>query len=87
MLVPSHVLRRGNPNSVYNWAVRVYLDSNNIIEFWVDSDRSAREYAKRIITEGLWFKETDADTNYEEVFCPVHRIYKVKIFEWDGRDE
>ena len=66
-----------------NVAVHVYLDSKNCVRYWVDSWVSAREYASRIIKDGLWYIETRNDTGKEEVFIPVHRIYKVKVYEQD----
>jgi hypothetical protein len=54
--------------------VKVYDIYNNVHTFSVESVEKGREYAKRIITEGLWFFE-----NGDEVFYPVHRIVKVTI--------
>ena len=44
--------------------------------FEVESMSKAREYAKRIITEGLWFIEP---VTSHEVFYPVHQVVKVII--------
>jgi hypothetical protein len=51
------------------------------IEFKVDSVNKAREYAKRIITEGLWHIEGDT-----EIFIPVHNLVKVKIVPKEKND-
>jgi hypothetical protein len=56
------------------FTVKVYDVFNNVHEFSVRTKEAGREYAKRIITEGLWF----IDGN-DEVFYPVHQIVKVKI--------
>jgi hypothetical protein len=58
------------------WRVKVYDTFNNTHEWGVANRDKAREYAKRIITEGLWFNDGD-----EEVFYPVHQVVKVKIGE------
>lgn len=54
--------------------VKVYDIYNNTREFAVETVEMGREYAKRIITEGLWIKE-----GMDEVFYPVHQIVKVKV--------
>ena len=48
----------------------------------VDNQNKAREYAKRIITEGLWYIEGEA-----QVFLPVHQIQKVKIYHKKGNKD
>lgn len=58
--------------------VKVYFNSNNVLEYYVTGENAlerAREHAKRIITEGFW----DRTENGNEVFYPVHQIYKVKV--------
>jgi hypothetical protein len=62
----------------YGYIVKVYDVFNNTHEFVVESLDRAREYAKRIITEGLWLNLDETGANYE-VFYPVHEIVKVKI--------
>ena len=54
--------------------VRAYDIYNNVHKWTVIGIEKGREYAKRIIREGLWFKEGDT-----EVFYPVHAIVKVVI--------
>ncbi len=54
--------------------VIAYDTFNNTHRFEVDTLEKGREYAKRIITEGLWIKEDDG-----EIFYPVHIIVKVKV--------
>ena len=48
---------------------------NNEHKFEVKSESKAREYAKRIITEGLWYTDDEGC----EIFLPVHNVVKVKI--------
>ncbi len=60
---------------VGSYKVRVYDYFQNTHEWTVESIQKAREYAKRIVTEGLWYVDGD-----EEVFLPVHQVFKVKIF-------
>jgi len=55
--------------------VKVYTVYNTTREWSVESTDKGREYAKRIITEGLWYIEEDGT----EVFLPVHRVEKVKV--------
>ncbi len=55
--------------------VIAYDTFNNTHRFEVDTPEKGREYAKRIITEGLWFEEDDGS----EMFYPVHLIVKVKV--------
>ena len=57
--------------------VKVYTVWQTTVEFEVPTKDIAREYAKRIITEGLWNIEKDST----EVFVPVHNLVKVKIEE------
>jgi hypothetical protein len=57
--------------------VLVYTFSNNKHSWTVDTVPQAREYAKRIITEGLWISE-GPDI---EVFYPPHQIFKVKVLK------
>lgn len=54
--------------------VNVYDIFNNEHPFTVKDIAKGREYAKRIIMEGLWYIDGD-----EEVFLPVHQIVKVKV--------
>lgn len=54
--------------------VIVYDVYNNTHVFTVDTVEKGREYAKRIITEGLWVKD-----NGDELFYPVKAIIKVKV--------
>jgi hypothetical protein len=54
--------------------VIVYDVFNNTHEWPVESIEKAREYAKRIIMEGLWYIDND-----QEIFLPVHQIVKAKI--------
>lgn len=60
--------------------VKVYDIYNNIHEWKVDDIKKAREYAKRIIIEGLWYRDEEG-----EVFFPVHRIIKVKLIPDNGK--
>lgn len=57
------------------YKVVAYTIFNTTYTFEVEGLRGAREYAKRIITEGLWWIE---DTG-EEIFWPVPQIFKVVI--------
>lgn len=57
------------------WLVIVYDFWHNKHEWTVDGESSAKEYAKRIITEGLWFRDSEKG----QTFLPVHQIIKVKI--------
>ena len=54
--------------------VIVYDVFNNKHEWKVKTGDNGKEYAKRIITEGLWFIDGNKD-----VFYPVHQIVKVVI--------
>ena len=56
------------------YVVKVYDIFNNTFEYLVPTKENGREYAKRIITEGLWRKEGDL-----EIFYPVHEIVKVTV--------
>ena len=56
------------------YKVVVYDIFNNKHEWTVETIEKGREYAKRIIMEGLWEKQGE-----EEVFYPVHQIIKVKV--------
>lgn len=47
---------------------------HNTHKWTVASVEKAREYATRITTEGLWYREGE-----EEIFLPVHSVLKVKI--------
>jgi hypothetical protein len=58
--------------------VTAYLFNQNTFSWDVESWEKGREYAKRIVTEGLWIAEDE-----EEVFYPVHQVYKVKLQETD----
>jgi hypothetical protein len=58
------------------FVVKAYDVFNNTHEFPVDTLEKGREYAKRIISEGLWVKESDGET-----FYPVHQVVKVRVFE------
>ena len=58
--------------------VRVYLISNDTIEFPARDISNAREIAKRIIMEGLW---TEQQADGTESFYPVHQVYKVKVIK------
>ena len=52
------------------------LDIFHTEHIWeVDSMEKGREYAKRIVTEGLWLINSDNS----EVFFPVHQVVKVKV--------
>lgn len=59
------------------WTVEAYTIFNTTRSWEVESQEKAREYAKRIIMEGLWY----FDDNGNEVFLPVHEVVKVKIYE------
>lgn len=54
--------------------VTAYDVFNNEHDFPVESVQKGREYAKRIIMEGLWYIDGE-----DEVFLPVHQLVKVKI--------
>lgn len=56
--------------------VTVHDIFNNKHEWEVESREKGREYAKRIITEGLWFLDIEGE---KEVFYPVHQIVKVEL--------
>jgi hypothetical protein len=56
------------------YIVKAYDIYNNTHEFGVETKEAGREYAKRIITEGLWILKDDC-----EVFYPVHQVVKVKV--------
>lgn len=56
--------------------VKVYDVFNNTRSFVVKDMAAGREYAKRIIMEGLWYIDDGA-----EIFMPVHNIVKVKVEE------
>lgn len=58
--------------------VTVYDIYNNTHSFRVESKEKGREYAKRIITEGLWLAEGE-HLEEGEVFYPVHSVVKVKV--------
>jgi len=60
--------------------VKVYDIYNNTHEWEVRDIEKAREYAKRIVVEGLWYKDGD-----EEIFFPVHKIVKVKLIPDKGK--
>jgi len=66
------------------WKVKAFDTFNNTHEWKVESEDKAREYAKRIITEGLWFLDGN-----KQVFYPVHRVVKVVIepARFDGAKE
>ena len=59
------------------WTVKAYTAWNTEHSWEVDDWDTAREYAKRMVTEGLWLRP-DPDLR-DEVFLPVHQIVKVKI--------
>jgi hypothetical protein len=59
------------------WKVVVYTVFNTKKTFEVDSREKAREYAMRIIREGLWFTEDEREQR--EVFYPVANVVKVVI--------
>lgn len=73
--------REKRPEAVRNICVLVYMMSNNTHPFMVETMEHGREYAKRIITEGFWIKETMSDDLELEVFYPPHQVFKVKV--WD----
>lgn len=54
--------------------VTAYDIFNNEHDFPVKNLAKGREYAKRIIMEGLWYVDGE-----DEVFLPVHQIVKVKV--------
>lgn len=56
------------------YVVKVYTTWNTTRSWSVVGLDKAREYAKRIITEGLWYKDEDT-----EVFVPVHNLVKAKV--------
>lgn len=58
--------------------VIVYLLHNVTHEFSVPTIEKGREYAHRIITEGLW---VIVDPGVWEEYWPVHQIVKVVIRE------
>jgi len=59
------------------YIVKAYTVFNVTTKWKVDSMDKAREYAKRMITEGLWYSEDGEN----EVFLPVHQVQKVKIYK------
>lgn len=74
---------KDNEIHVHTWTketemikVTVYDIYNNTHVWEVSTWEKAREYAKRIILEGLWYKE-----GKDEIFMPVWEIIKVKIGE------
>ena len=59
------------------WKVKVYLTWNTSHSFTVAGEKTAKEYAKRIGTEGLWY---DDDEVGGKVFVPVHSVVKIRIY-------
>lgn len=57
------------------WTVEALTIYHTKYKWDVAGQHKAREYAKRIITEGLWYID-----GKDEVFLPVHQIQKVKIY-------
>lgn len=55
--------------------VTAYTIWNTKKEWEVDTNDKGREFAKRIITEGLWYTENDN----KEVFVPPCNLIKVTI--------
>lgn len=66
--------------------VKVYDFYNNTREWVQPTKKKAREYAKRIITEGLWYKEEEGGV-VVEVFLPVHRVVKVKVIPVETQEQ
>ena len=58
------------------FTVKAYTIWNTTHEWDVESANKAREFAKRIIMEGLWYREEEQKV---EVFVPVTNIVKAKI--------
>lgn len=58
--------------------VVVYLLHNVTHEFPVPTIQKGREYAHRVVTEGLW---VISERGVREEYWPVHQIVKVVIVE------
>jgi len=58
--------------------VRAYTIWNTTFEWTVVTVEKAREYAKRIVMEGLWYKVPGSLLDEEE-FLPVDKVAKVRI--------
>ena len=56
------------------FTVKAYTIWNTTHEWEVESANKAREFAKRMIMEGLWYS-----TEKEEVFVPVVQLVKVTV--------
>lgn len=65
-----------NMNMSIKYNVRVYFNSNSEHIFPARNLHNAREIAKRVITEGAHIINEN-----NEVFYPIHQIYKVKIIK------
>lgn len=61
--------------------VEAYTQHHAKYVFKARDIKHAREIANRIITEGLWVTDDEGAVSGEELFFPVHQVFKVKIIK------